>query len=183
MLVDSDEHPRPDTTAESLGSLRPAFREGGTVTAGNASGINDGAAAMVVLSEDRAAELGVQPMGRILGYAWTGIAPEIMGFAPVDAIRKALDRAGIGIERVELFELNEAFAAQAVAVQRELGIGREVLNVNGGAIAMGHPLGATGGMILGTMLDELERSGKSTALTTLCIGAGMGTATIIERVN
>ena len=182
VLVDSDEHPRPDTTAESLGSLRPAFLEGGTVTAGNASGINDGAAAMVVLSEDRAAELGVQPMGRILGYAWTGIAPEIMGFAPVDAIRKALDRAGIGIERVELFEVNEAFAAQAVAVQRELGIGREVLNVNGGAIALGHPVGASGARILVTLLHEMQHREARVGVAALCVGGGQGVAMVVESL-
>jgi acetyl-CoA C-acetyltransferase len=137
---------------------------------------------MVVLSEDRAAELGVQPMGRILGYAWTGIAPEIMGFAPVDAIRKALDRAGIGIERVELFEVNEAFAAQAVAVQRELGIGREVLNVNGGAIALGHPVGASGARILVTLLHEMQHREARVGVAALCVGGGQGVAMVVESL-
>jgi acetyl-CoA C-acetyltransferase len=180
--VTHDEHPRPDTTEDALAALRPAFREGGTVTAGNASGINDGAAAMVVMSEDRAASLGVQPMARILGYAWTGIAPEIMGYAPVDAVRKALDRAGIGIERVELFEINEAFAAQAVAVQRELGIGREILNVNGGAIALGHPVGASGARILVTLLHEMRHREARIGVAALCVGGGQGVAMVVESL-
>jgi acetyl-CoA C-acetyltransferase len=180
--VDTDEHPRPDTTREALAGLRPAFREGGTVTAGNASGINDGAAAMVVMAEDAAAGLGVAPMARILGYAWTGIAPEIMGFAPVEAIRRALDRAGLPIERVELFEVNEAFAAQAVAVQRELGIGREVLNVNGGAIAMGHPVGASGARILVTLLHEMHHREARIGVAALCVGGGQGVAMVVESL-
>jgi acetyl-CoA C-acetyltransferase len=182
VLVTDDEHPRPDTTEDALAALRPAFREGGTVTAGNASGINDGAAAMLVMSEDRAASLGVQPMARILGYAWTGIAPEIMGYAPVDAVRKALDRAGIGIERVELFEINEAFAAQAVAVQRELGIGREILNVNGGAIALGHPVGASGARILVTLLHEMRHREARIGVAALCVGGGQGVAMVVESL-
>ncbi len=182
LLVDTDEHPRPDTTAEGLAGLRPAFREGGTVTAGNASGINDGAAAMVVLSEDRAHQMGVQPMARVLGYAWTGIAPEIMGFAPVEAVRAALDRAGIGIERVELFEVNEAFAAQAVAVQRALGIGREVLNVNGGAIALGHPVGASGARIMVTLLHEMAHREARIGVAALCVGGGQGVAMVVEAL-
>lgn len=182
VLVEHDEHPRPGTTTDDLAGLRPAFREGGTVTAGNASGINDGAAAMVVLAEDRAAAMGVQPMARILGYAWTGIAPEIMGFAPVEAVRKALDRAGIGIDRVELFEVNEAFAAQAVAVQRELGIGREVLNVNGGAIALGHPVGASGARILVTLLHEMAHREARIGVAALCVGGGQGVAMVVESL-
>jgi acetyl-CoA C-acetyltransferase len=182
VLVEQDEHPRPGTTADDLAGLRPAFREGGTVTAGNSSGINDGAAAMVVLSDDRAAALGVQPMARILGYAWTGIAPEVMGFAPVDAVRAALDRAGIGIDRVELFEVNEAFAAQAVAVQRELGIGREVLNVNGGAIALGHPVGASGARILVTLLHEMRHREARVGVAALCVGGGQGVAMVVESL-
>ncbi len=182
VLVDRDEHPRPDTSAEALAGLRPAFQADGTVTAGNASGINDGAAAMVVLAEDRAAELGVRPMARILGYAWTGIAPEIMGFAPVEAVRRALDRAGVGIDRVELFEVNEAFAAQAVAVQRELGIGREVLNVNGGAIALGHPVGASGARILVTLLHEMRHREARIGVAALCVGGGQGVAMVVESL-
>jgi len=182
VLVDTDEHPRPDTTQEALAALRPAFREGGTVTAGNASGINDGAAAMVVMAEEAAAGLGVAPMARILGYAWTGISPEIMGFAPVEAIRRALDRAGLPIERVELFEVNEAFAAQAVAVQRELGIGREVLNVNGGAIALGYPVGASGARILVTLLHEMAHREARIGVAALCVGGGQGVAMVVESL-
>ncbi|MFM8829350.1 MAG: acetyl-CoA C-acetyltransferase [Actinomycetota bacterium] len=182
VLVEHDEHPRPGTTTDDLAGLRPAFREGGTVTAGNASGINDGAAAMVVLAEDRAAAMGVQPMARILGYAWTGIAPEIMGFAPFEAVRKALDLAGIGIYRVELFEVNEAFAAQAMAVQRELGIGREVLNVNGGAIALGHPVGASGARILVTLLHEMAHREARIGVAALCVGGGQGVAMVVESL-
>ncbi len=182
VVIGHDEHPRPGTTAEALADLRPAFREGGTVTAGNASGINDGAAAMVVLSEERADALGVRPMARILGYAWTGIAPEIMGFAPVEAVRTALARAGVGIDQVELFEVNEAFAAQAVAVQRELGIGREVLNVNGGAIALGHPVGASGARILVTLLHEMHHREARIGVAALCVGGGQGVAMVVESL-
>ncbi len=182
LMVDTDEHPRPETTVESLAGLRPAFLEGGTVTAGNASGINDGAAAMVVMSEDAAVGMGVQPMARILGYAWTGIAPEIMGFAPVQAVRTALDRAGLGIDDIELVEVNEAFAAQAVAVQRELGFGREILNVNGGAIALGHPVGASGARILVTLLHEMQHREARTGVAALCVGGGMGVAMVVESL-
>jgi len=180
--MDTDEHPRPETTMETLSALRPAFQADGTVTPGNASGINDGAAAMVVMSEDAAAEMGVRPMARVLGYAWTGIAPEIMGFAPVQAIRAALDRAGLGIDAVELFEVNEAFAAQAVAVQRELGIGREILNVNGGAIALGHPVGASGARILVTLLHEMRHREARIGVAALCVGGGMGVAMVVEAL-
>ena len=183
VMMDTDEHPRPGVTAETLAALRPAFRPDGTVTAGNASGINDGAAAMVVMSQERAAALGVRPRARILGYAWTGIAPEIMGFAPVEAIRTALDRAGLGIEGVELFEINEAFAAQAVAVQRALGIGREVLNVNGGAIALGHPVGASGARILVTLLHELQHREARIGVAALCVGGGQGVAMVVESLT
>ena len=184
VLVDTDEHPRPDTTVETLAALRPAFRADGTVTAGNSSGINDGAASMLVLSEARAAELGVQPMARILGYAWNGVAPEIMGMGPVQAIRTALDRAGVDdIRAIELFEVNEAFAAQAVAVQRELGIGREVLNVNGGAIALGHPVGASGARILVTLLHEMRHREARLGCAALCVGGGMGVAMIVESLG
>ncbi|MEI7520293.1 MAG: acetyl-CoA C-acetyltransferase [Thermoleophilia bacterium] len=183
VLVDTDEHPRPGTTVETLAALRPAFRADGTVTAGNSSGINDGAASMLVLSEARAAELGVQPMARILGYAWNGVAPEIMGMGPVQAIRTALDRAGVDdIRAIELFEVNEAFAAQAVAVQRELGIGREVLNVNGGAIALGHPVGASGARILVTLLHEMRHREARLGCAALCVGGGMGVAMVVEAL-
>jgi len=184
VVVSTDEHPRPDTTAESLAGLRPAFEPSGTVTAGNASGINDGAAAMVVLSEERAAELGVTPMARILGYAWTGVEPQFMGMGPVTAVRLAMDRAGIDdVRKIELFEINEAFAAQAVAVQRELGIGREVLNVNGGAIALGHPVGASGARILVTLLHEMRHREARLGCAALCIGGGMGVAMIVESLG
>ncbi len=183
VLVDTDEHPRPDTTMETLAALRPAFRADGTVSAGNSSGINDGAASMLVLSEARATELGVQPMARILGYAWNGVAPEIMGMGPVQAIRTALDRAGVDdIRAIELFEVNEAFAAQAVAVQRELGLGREVLNVHVGAIALGHPVGASGARILVTLLHEMHHREASLGCAALCVGGGMGVAMVVEAL-
>ncbi len=184
VLVDTDEHPRPDTTAESLAALHPAFEREGTVTAGNASGINDGAAAMVVLAEERASQMGVTPMARILGYAWCGIDPNIMGMAPVQAVRIAMARAGIDdVRDVELFEINEAFASQAVAVQRELGIGREVLNVNGGAIALGHPVGASGARILVTLLHELRHREARIGVAALCVGGGMGVAMVVESLG
>ena len=184
VMVATDEYPRPDTTAEGLAALRPAFEPTGTVTAGNASGINDGAAAMVVLSEERAAALGVAPMARILGYAWNGVAPEIMGMGPVQAVRTAMARAGIDdVSAIELFEINEAFAAQAVAVQRELGIGREVLNVNGGAIALGHPVGASGARILVTLLHEMRHREARLGCAALCVGGGMGVAMIVESLG
>ncbi len=184
VLVDTDEHPRPDTTAESLAALHPAFEPEGTVTPGNASGINDGAAAMVVLAEERAAQMGVTPMARILGYAWCGIDPNIMGMAPVQAVRIAMARAGIDdVREVELFEINEAFASQAVAVQRELGIGREVLNVNGGAIALGHPVGASGARILVTLLHELRHREARLGVAALCVGGGMGVAMVVESLG
>lgn len=182
LVVDRDEHPRPGTTAESLSVLRPAFMTDGTVTAGNASGINDGAAAMVVMSEDRAAQLGVKPMARILGYASTGIAPEIMGMGPVEAVRRALVRADVPLDRIELFEVNEAFASQSVAVQRELSIGREVLNVNGGAIALGHPVGASGARILVTLLHEMHHREARLGVAALCVGGGMGVAMVVESL-
>lgn len=184
VMVTTDEHPRPDTTVETLAGLRPAFEPTGTVTAGNASGINDGAAAMVVLAEERAAELGVSPMARILGYAWNGVEPEIMGMGPVRAVRMAMERAGIDdVRAIELFEINEAFAAQAVAVQRELGIGREVLNVNGGAIALGHPVGASGARILVTLLHEMRHREARLGCAALCVGGGMGVAMVVESLN
>ena len=154
------------------------------MTAGNASGINDGAAAMVVLSEERAAELGVTPMARILGYAWSALDPAIMGMGPVKAVRAAMDRAGIAeVRDIELFEVNEAFAAQAVAVQRELGIGREVLNVNGGAIALGHPVGASGARILVTLLHELRHREARLGVAALCVGGGQGVAVVVESLG
>jgi acetyl-CoA C-acetyltransferase len=177
-----DEYPRAGTTAEKLAALKPAFQKGGTVTAGNASGINDGAAALVVTSERHATSRGWQPIARIVSHAIAGVDPMFMGLGPVPAVREALDRAGRRTADVDLFELNEAFASVVLRYMQAFDIPHDKMNVNGGAIAMGHPLGATGAMILGTVLDELERRDLSTALVTLCIGIGMGTATIIERV-
>ena len=155
--VDRDEHPRPDTTLEKLASLRPAFREGGTVTAGNSSGVNDGAAALVVASEERAQELGVEPLGRFVASAVAGVDPRIMGIGPIPAVRKVLARAGLEVGDLDLVELNEAFASQSLQVIRELGLDPERVNVNGGAIALGHPLGMTGARLVVTLLHELRR--------------------------
>jgi acetyl-CoA C-acetyltransferase len=183
VVVDTDEHPRPDTTAESLAKLRPAFREGGCVTAGNASGINDGAAAMVVMSPERAEALGVQPQARILGAAWTGVRPEMMGLGPVEAIPLALARAGVELGDIDLFEVNEAFASVALVVQREVGIPADQLNVNGGAIALGHPVGASGARVLVTLLHAMEDRGARLGLAALCVGGGMGIAAVVESLN
>ncbi len=177
----ADEHPRPGTTVEKLASLRPAFRAGGTVTAGNSSGINDGAAALVIASEEKAAELGVVPLGIFAGSAVTGVDPAVMGIGPVPAVRKLLGRAKIGIGDVDLVELNEAFASQSVAVIRELGIDPELVNVNGGAIAMGHPLGMSGARLVVSLLHELRRRNGRYGLATLCVGVGQGQAALFER--
>jgi acetyl-CoA acetyltransferase family protein len=178
--VDTDEHPRPETTLEQLAALRPAFREGGTVTAGNSSGLNDGAATLVVMESARAASLGLSPMARIVATAVSGVEPDCMGIGPVPATRRALARAGIGIGELKLVELNEAFAAQSVACMRELGLDPALVNVNGGAIALGHPLGASGARILTTLVHELKRRGGGYGLATMCIGVGQGIATIVE---
>jgi acetyl-CoA acetyltransferase family protein len=179
--VARDEHPRPTTTLEKLGTLKPAFRAGGTVTAGNSSGINDGAAALVIASEERAAALGVEPLGRFCCSAVAGVDPRVMGIGPVPAVRKALARAGKSVEDVDLVELNEAFAAQAVAVIRELGLDPQRVNVNGGAIALGHPLGMSGARLVVTLLHELRRRGGTLGLATLCVGVGQGQAALFER--
>jgi acetyl-CoA C-acetyltransferase len=176
-----DEHPKPGTTVESLARLRPAFKEGGTVTAGNSSGINDGAAALVVMAEERAAELGIEPLAAITSYAWAGVEPHIMGIGPVPATRKALARAGLSLDDIDLIEANEAFAAQALAVSRELQWDPARVNVNGGAIALGHPIGASGARILVTLLYEMKRRGARRGLATLCCGGGMGITLIVER--
>ncbi|MCU0308660.1 MAG: acetyl-CoA C-acetyltransferase [Thermoleophilia bacterium] len=181
LVVAEDEHPRPATTTEALARLRPAFADGGTVTAGNASGINDGAAATVVMSRDRAEALGVAPLAAIRSYAWSGVSPRIMGMGPVEAVRMALARAGLGIGDIDLVELNEAFAAQSVAVCRALGIDMDRCNVNGGAIALGHPVGASGARVLTTLLHEMARREARTGLAALCIGGGMGIAMVVER--
>jgi 3-oxoadipyl-CoA thiolase len=179
--VDRDEHPRPDTNAEKLAALKPAFREGGTVTAGNSSGINDGAAALVVASEEKARELGVAPLGRFLASAVAGVDPRIMGVGPVPAVRRVLERAGIDAADLDLVELNEAFASQSIQVIRELGLDPGRVNVNGGAIAIGHPLGMSGARLVVSLLHELGRRGGRYGLATLCVGVGQGQAAIFER--
>jgi len=179
--VDADEHPRPDTSIEKLAALKPAFREGGTLTAGNSSGINDGAAALVVASEDKARELGVEPLGRFVASAVAGVDPRVMGIGPVPAVRKVLARAGIEAADLDLVELNEAFASQSLYVIRELGLDPERVNVNGGAIAIGHPLGMSGARLVVSLLHELKRRGGRRGLATLCVGVGQGQAAIFER--
>ena len=176
-----DEGPRPGTTAESIAKLRPAFKKDGIVTAANSSGINDGAAAIVVMSEEKAKELGVKPMATWVAGALAGVAPEIMGIVPVAATKKVMARTGMKIEDFDVIEANEAFAAQSVAVQKELGFTDEQLNPNGGAIALGHPVGASGCRILVTLLHEMEAKDAKKGLATLCIGGGMGCATVVER--
>jgi 3-oxoadipyl-CoA thiolase len=185
-VVDTDERPRRDTSLESLAKLKPAFRkEGGTVTAGNSSGLNDGAAALLVTSEEKAKVLGLKPLARILSSAAAGVAPRTMGLGPVPATRKALSRAGLQVKDIDLVELNEAFAIQSLAVIEELELNPEIVNVNGGAIALGHPLGCSGARILTTLLHEMRRRGESETrpyygLATLCVGVGQGEATIVE---
>ncbi|MCW2963185.1 MAG: acetyl-CoA C-acetyltransferase [Actinomycetia bacterium] len=182
VLVTTDEHPRPATTVEKLGRLRPAFRrDGGTVTAGNASGLNDGAAALVLMSARKAGELGLEPLALVEGHASVGVEPSIMGIGPVPAVRKALERAGLQLADVDLFELNEAFAAQAVAVQNELGVDPGRVNPNGGAIALGHPIGASGGRILVTLLHELKRAHATRGVAALCVGGGEGQAIVVRN--
>ena len=178
--VDRDEHPRPDTSAEKLAGLRPAFREGGTVTAGNSSGVNDGAAALVVASEERAAALGVKPLGRFVASAVAGVDPRIMGVGPIPAVKKVLARGGIEVSDLALVELNEAFASQSIQVIRELGLDPERVNVNGGAIALGHPLGMSGARLVVSLLHELGRRGGGFGLATLCVGVGQGQAALFE---
>jgi acetyl-CoA C-acetyltransferase len=178
---DKDEHVRPGTTVESLAKLRPAFKKDGTVTAGNASGINDGAAAVVVMSADRAKAMGLAPLAKVRAYASAGVDPSVMGIGPVPATRKALAKAGLTIEDIGLIEANEAFASQSLAVGRDLGWDPAVVNVNGGAIALGHPIGASGARILVTLLHEMQKRDVKYGLATLCIGGGMGIAMIVER--
>ena len=180
-VFDTDEFPREGTTVESLAKLKPAFKKGGTVTAGNASGINDGAAAFVVMSAEKAAELGLKPMAKVVSYASAGVDPSIMGIGPVPSSRKALEKAGLTADDLSLVEANEAFAAQSVYVVRELGLDMSKVNIHGGAIALGHPIGASGARILISLLYEMERRGSRYGLATLCIGGGMGTAMIVEK--
>jgi len=181
--VDRDEHPRPDTTLEGLGALKPAFRAGGSVTAGNSSGMNDGAAAVVIASEERAAALGAQPLATFRGSASVGVDPTVMGIGPISAVRKLLDRSGVGVADIDLVELNEAFASQSVAVVRELGLDPDRVNVNGGAIALGHPLGMSGARLVVSLLHELRRRGGRYGLATLCVGVGQGQAALFERAG
>ena len=181
LTVDKDEHFRPDTTIEGLSKLRPAFASDGSVTAGNASGINDGAAAVVVMSRKRAEELGVKPMGTVRSYASAGVPPRIMGIGPVPATQKVLAKSGLSLDEIDLIEANEAFAAQSLAVGRELGWDWERVNVNGGAIALGHPIGASGTRILVTLLHEMKRRNAKRGLATLCIGGGQGIAMVVEN--
>jgi len=179
--LEHDEHPRPDTSAEKLAGLRPAFRNDGTVTAGNASGINDGAAALVIASEARARDLGVRPLGAFVGSAVAGVDPAVMGIGPIPAVRKLLDRTGVAAGDVDLVELNEAFASQSLAVVRDLGIDEERVNVNGGAIAIGHPLGMSGARLVVTLLHELGRRQGRYGIATMCVGVGQGQAALFER--
>ena len=182
VLVDTDEYPRPGTTAQTLAALKPAFKKEGSVTAGNASGINDGAAATVVTTMKKAQAIGAKPLARILSYASAGVDPKVMGIGPVPAVRKVLERAGLAIGDVDLFELNEAFAAQSVAVTRELGLDPSKVNVNGGAIALGHPIGASGARVLTTLIYALRARKFRYGVASLCIGGGMGIAMAIEAL-
>jgi len=180
IVFDTDEYPKKGTTAEKLASLRPAFKKDGSVTAGNASGINDGAAVLVVMSKTKAEELGVKPLVTIKGNASAGVDPSIMGIGPVNAVKKALEKGATSLDEIELIEANEAFAAQSLAVDRELHFNKDILNVNGGAIALGHPIGASGARILVTLIHEMKRREARKGLATLCIGGGQGVATVVE---
>jgi 3-oxoadipyl-CoA thiolase len=178
----ADEHPRPDTTPEALAKLKPAFRKDGSVTAGNSSGINDGAAALLVMSEDRAAQLGLKPLARVVSMAAAGVDPAIMGVGPIPAVRKALKRAELTVDDIDLVELNEAFAAQSLACIRDLGLDPAKVNVNGGAIALGHPLGCSGARLTVTLLHEMKRRNAKYGISTMCIGVGQGLATVFEAL-
>src|SRR5207302_4310076 len=177
-----DEHPRPETTLEKLAALKPAFRAGGSVTAGNSSGINDGAAALVIASEEKARELGIEPLGTFVGSAVAGVEPRVMGIGQIPAVRKLLARTGVDSSQLDLVELNEAFASQSLAVIRELGLDHAKVNVNGGAIAIGHPLGMSDARLVVTLLHELRRRGGRYGLATLCVGVGQGQAALFERL-
>jgi 3-oxoadipyl-CoA thiolase len=183
LVFDRDEHPRADTSAEALAHLRPAFREGGSVTAGNSSGINDGASAVVLVEAGLARSLGLQPLARIVSTAIAGVDPALMGLGPVPATRKALERAGLGVDDLDLIELNEAFASQSIACMRELRLDPEKVNVNGGAIALGHPLGMSGARLITMLVHELGRRSGRYGLATMCIGVGQGIATVVERID
>ena len=183
ILVDKDEHPRPDTDAASLAKLRPAFLEGGSVTAGNASGINDGAAALLLMESERARALGLKPLARVVATSVAGVEPSVMGIGPIPAISKLLERTGLSVNEIDRVELNEAFASQAVACIRELGPNPATTNIHGGAIALGHPLGASGARMLVTLTRELKRSGSRFGIASMCVGVGQGIAMLVERVE
>ncbi len=183
IIVDTDEHPRPDTTMEGLAKLAPAFKENGTVTAGNSAGINDGAAAVVIMSEEKTKELGLTPRMRWVARAVAGVDPALMGTGPVPAVRKVLKKAGLTLDDIDIIELNEAFAAQAQYCIRELGLDIEKTNVNGSGVALGHPVGATGTILTVKAMEELERTGGRYAIVTMCVGGGQGAATIFERLS
>lgn len=180
-IVDTDEHPRPDTSLEKLATLRPAFKEGGTVTAGNSSGLNDAAAAVVLMAGEKAQELGVKPLARILGYAIVGVDPAYMGIGPVPATKRVLKKVGLSLNDIQLIEINEAFAAQYLSCERELGLNREVTNVNGSGIALGHPVGCTGCRLVVTLVHEMAKRDLNRGLATLCAGGGHGFAMVVER--
>jgi 3-oxoadipyl-CoA thiolase len=182
IVVDRDEHPRPDTTAEGLAALRPAFRPGGSVTAGNSSGINDGASALVLVEAGRARSLGLRPLARIVSTAVAGVEPSVMGLGPIPATRRALERAGLAVADLDLVELNEAFASQSVACIRALGLDPVRVNVDGGAIALGHPLGMSGARLMTSLVHGLRRTGGRFGLATMCIGVGQGIATVVEHI-
>ena len=182
VIYDTDEYPRRDASLEKLSKLKATFKEGGTVTAGNASGMNDAASGVILMSEDKAKELGILPMAKVVSVATTGVDPDVMGIGPISASNKALDKAGLTVEDIDLFEINEAFASQCIACQRELGIPDDKLNVNGGGISLGHPVGATGSRLIVTLMYELKKRGEKYGLATLCAGGGMGTAVVIEMM-
>jgi acetyl-CoA acyltransferase len=182
-ILDRDEHVRPDTTLEGLAKLRPVFKNGGTVTAGNSSPLSDGAAAVIVMERSKAEALGLTPLVKFVGFNVGGVRPEIMGVGPITAVPRLLKRTGLSLSDIDLIELNEAFAAQAVAVIRELGFDEEKTNVNGGAIALGHPLGATGSKLTVQIINEMKRRGSQFGMVTMCIGGGMGAAGIFENLN
>jgi len=180
-VVDTDEHPRPDTTLEKLAKLPPAFKKNGTVTAGNSSGLNDAAAVTILMSKEKAKEIGLKPLAKILGYAIVGVDPSYMGIGPVPATRKVLKRLGLDLRDIQLIEINEAFAAQYLSCERELGLNREIVNVNGSGIALGHPVGATGCRLVVTLIHEMAKRDLTLGLATLCVGGGLGFAMVIER--
>jgi acetyl-CoA C-acetyltransferase len=181
-IVDTDEHPRPDATLEKLAKLSPAFKKDGTVTAGNSSGLNDAAAATVLMSKEKAKEMGLKPMAKILGYAIVGVDPFYMGIGPVPATKKVLSKAGLSLKDIQLIEINEAFAAQYLSCEKELGLDRDIVNVNGNGIALGHPVGATGCRLVVTLIHEMTKRDLTLGLATLCVGGGLGFSMIVEKV-